>query len=375
MDSSIKVNIFLISYIGLLTGWTFCEAPAYAKDNAYEKMDLGQAMYFNGNINGAIREFQEAAALNPKLWEAHQNLANLYMEKGEIPKVINEYREILKLKPNNKDTWLMLANLQQGQGDFNGAVETFIKAIEYGAGTASTYYALGLALLQVSDPMTAAYNFEKALERQPDYPEAHLMLGVALFKGGPKAKSQAIMEVNRAIEQRKRYPEAHNIKGDMLAAQGNQDEALFEYEKAVKEAPGFAQAWNSAGNIYYAKKEYVKAAEAYARALEANPLFKDACYGLGLALEQQGRMMNAITAIKHGLGMDKDPETAQKMRAHLGELQEQYYKQERLGKQIAPTTEMTDHAKKLLQDLAPRDQLEGNPEDLFKMQIRKAPPM
>jgi tetratricopeptide (TPR) repeat protein len=362
----------LISQMGVLAflGWTFCEVrPALAKDSAYEKMELGQVMYFNGNINGAIREFQAAVALNPKLWEAHINLANMYMEKGEVPSVIAEYREVLKLKPNNKDIWLMLGNLQQSQGDFTGAAETFSKAIEFGANTASTYFALGLTLLQINDPMSATYNFSKAVEEQPNFAEAHLMLGVSLFKGGAKSKLQAFDEVDKAIEQRKRYPEAHNIKGDMYASEGNEDEALFEYETAIKEAPSFSQAWNSAANIYYSRKEYAKAAEGYARALELDPHFKDACYGLGLALEQQGRLYDGITAIRHGLGMDKDRETKEKMIAHLNKMQEAYLSQERLGKPIAPSAQMTEQAKKLLEDLAPKDQLQNNPDELLKLQM------
>ena len=346
-------------------------APVAAKGNAYEKMDLGQAMYFNGNIGGAIREFQAAVEINPKLWEAHMNLANMYMEKGDIAAVIKEYREILALKPNNKDVWLMLANLLQSQNDLKGAIESYHKAIEYGADIPSSHVALGLTLLQANEAVAAAASFAKAVAEQPDYPEAHMLLGASLFKGDEKAKTKALAEVEKAIVQRKHYPEAHNMKGDMLSAEGKTDEALAEYEKAVNEAPMFGQAWSSAANLYYLKKDYAKSAEDYARALEADPNSQDACYGLGLALEQQGRVADAITAIQHGLNLDKNPETSHKMSMHLEALHTQYAREQRAGGPIVPTAEMTDDAKKLLENLAPQDNLQNAPTNLLKQQTQQ----
>src|SRR5262245_46832033 len=89
--------------------------PSYA-----HKMEMAQMLFFNGDINGAIRAFEFAATLNPKAFEPHLNLLNLYLQKGgddAMEKACHECDEVLKRKPNQKDTHLIYGNLLRTQAN------------------------------------------------------------------------------------------------------------------------------------------------------------------------------------------------------------------------------------------------------------------
>ena len=63
----------------------------------------------------AISLFRKAIKLKPDFADAHNNLGNALLQKGEIKKAIDHYRETLKLKPDlvaaqkNLETALLLS--------------------------------------------------------------------------------------------------------------------------------------------------------------------------------------------------------------------------------------------------------------------------
>ncbi|MBX9687614.1 MAG: tetratricopeptide repeat protein [Candidatus Obscuribacterales bacterium] len=80
--------------------------PTYAS-----KMQMGQLLYFNGNVDQAIRAFKYAAQLKPDAFDPHLNLVNIYVQKQDFQAAVEECREGLKLKPNHRDLHLILGNL------------------------------------------------------------------------------------------------------------------------------------------------------------------------------------------------------------------------------------------------------------------------
>ncbi|MBX9769806.1 MAG: tetratricopeptide repeat protein, partial [Candidatus Obscuribacterales bacterium] len=69
MPSTLVVNFLAVS---LFIGGSFISAsPVEAKGSAQSKMDLAELMFFNGNIDGAIRAYKQALAMEPELTQCH----------------------------------------------------------------------------------------------------------------------------------------------------------------------------------------------------------------------------------------------------------------------------------------------------------------
>ncbi len=321
----------------------FAGKPTYAK-----KMELGQLLYFNGNLDGAINAFLYAAALNPSAFEPHLNLVNLYVQKGTpegIEKAIEECHEVLKLKPGNKEVHLILGNLLRtqsssekdtaaSQAKLEEALKEIHLAQEQGAPEAMCENTLGLLLLQKGDRDAALEHIEKAVKKQPNFPDAHLIRSVLLFRKAQDANllkdmnsvdakkklDEVLKELDLAIKQKEKNPEARNTKGDILFAMGKHTEALEQYQKATEDEPRYAQAWAGIGNTQAQLKDFDKAREAYRKAKEINPSDKNIIYGLAVMLEKQGEIANAVQEFQEAIMMETDPVMKAQIQLHIQQL-------------------------------------------------------
>ena len=183
--------------------------PATASKPTYaHKMEMGQLLYFNGDIDRSIKAFEAASELNDKAFEPHLNLVNLYVQKGGDEGLANAAREcgeVLKRKPTNKDIHLILGNLLRTQAGnetdpdkmkakLTEAAQEVTTALEMGANKAMCENTIGLIELQRGDNEKALEHINNAIEKQPVFADAHLVRAVLLFKQmmqGPKPPESA----------------------------------------------------------------------------------------------------------------------------------------------------------------------------------------
>jgi tetratricopeptide (TPR) repeat protein len=325
--------------------------PSYA-----HKMEMAQMLFFNGDINGAIRAFEYAATLNPKAFEPHLNLLNLYLQKGgddALEKACHECDEVLQRKPNQKDTHMIYGNLlrtqagtiadqAQATAKLDAAQKELEIAIEQGSPEAICENTIGLILLQKGDRDAALKHIDIAIKKQPIFPDAHLVRAVLLFKNVSTVKAsgldttvyvkdlnapelQAAMgevmkELTLAIDQKGKNAEARNTRGDILYAQGKYDAALADYKKATDDDLRYAQAWAGMGNCYLQQKKWDEASDAYDKARTLRPDDKNLVYGLAVMLEKAGESQRAIAEFQKALVTETDPQWRNQIQGHLQQL-------------------------------------------------------
>ena len=66
-------------------------------------MALGVILGQKGQLDEAIREFQEGLRLKPDDVDAHNHLGNTLSRKGRADEAIEQFREALRLQPDNAD--------------------------------------------------------------------------------------------------------------------------------------------------------------------------------------------------------------------------------------------------------------------------------
>lgn len=334
LDSSIirlksKVGLTAISLAVLAL--LVCPA-SQAKGSANDKMQLGELLYFNGNVEGAIRCFKKAIQMKPNMWQAHLNLVNIYIQQNKFDEAIEECNEVLKCKPKHKDVHLILGNLKRAQNDLDGAIESLEKALECGASPAMTHNALGLSHLQKGNIDKAHFHIGQALEKKDKFPEAHLAMGVLHVKKGNKAA--ALESMDKAIKHKGKNAEARNAKGDILASDGKWKEALEEYKLATKDDPKYAQAWSSIGNAEVQlagskdeelnkEEHFDEADKAFKKALDLNPSDKNAKYGLAIICQKRGHLQDAIYYFQGAVMLETDPTMKAQITAHINNLRNQ----------------------------------------------------
>jgi tetratricopeptide (TPR) repeat protein len=141
--------------------------------------------------------------------EAHYNLGNAILKKGNVDEAIVHYQKALQITPNSTDV----------------------------------HNNFGNALIKKGSVDEAITHYQKALQINPDYAKAHLNLGSALLKKG--SVDEAIVHFQKALQINPDYVNAHNNLGNALLKKGSVDEAIVHYQKALQISPDNMEAQNN----------------------------------------------------------------------------------------------------------------------------------
>jgi tetratricopeptide (TPR) repeat protein len=97
---------------------TVC-SQATRKNASYAPIHNTSGLILNelGQVNTAVKEFQTAAQLDPKFFEAQMNLAAINLSFRGFDKAEGAYRKALEMHPNDYDAHLGLALALRGQID------------------------------------------------------------------------------------------------------------------------------------------------------------------------------------------------------------------------------------------------------------------
>ena len=166
---------------------------------------LGVALDNSGDLDGAIREYQDALATNPHYFEAHNNLGFALAKKGYFDAAIREYQEALTVNATSFEAHFNLGNALANKGEWDDAIK----------------------------------EYQEALKKKPDEPDVLNNMGIAQASGGNF--DAAINEYRRALAIRPNDPDVHNNLANALSSKGDLDAAIMEYQEALSlnpDAPG-----------------------------------------------------------------------------------------------------------------------------------------
>jgi len=168
------------------------------KDPKYQ-YNMG-AFYLNsGNVDEAIKYFNNALSLNPRYDDALCSLGLAYSMKGNFEEAIKKYQACLKVNPNYAEAHNFLGTAYQQRGLLDKAEQEFRIAI-------------------------ADANY-----RSKELPYYNL---AGLYVEKTKLE-EALVYVEKAIEIKNNFPMGYNLKGMILEKLSRYKEAIESYEKAL----------------------------------------------------------------------------------------------------------------------------------------------
>ena len=163
------------------------------------------------------------------------------------------------------------------------------------AGLAACYVAPGVRLPPDQAMPKAKAMAKRAIELDDSLPEAHTVLA-RVYAAYDWDWPSAEREYKRAIELDPRYPIAHQWYGGYLESQGHREAAMAERKLALELDPLSLILNFELGQAYYFARDYDLAVEQYQKTLELDSSFSPALQFLPAALEQQGKLTEAIEA-------------------------------------------------------------------------------
>ncbi len=275
-----------------------------APKNSEAHYVLGMAYQKLGNLGRAETEWREALRLRPDLLEAQRALASAAMRQGDMATLREAATQIITQQPASPDGYALRALSYINRKQFDEAEKDVRKAIEVAPNSAYGYAQLGNLKFSQKQYGDAAKAYQQALvlnpnstdafrgmintymaqsmvdkavafanaqiAKSPDNSSFYDLLGSVLFHSKKDfGGAQSAFEKSVGLDK-------HNAAAalklcQVLASEGQMDQAISTAEQALKDNPREPTLYLLLGDLYESKSEWKKAEDAYQSALGINP--------------------------------------------------------------------------------------------------------
>jgi len=208
------------------------------QQNASDYNAQGFDKFTKGDVDGAIADFNQAIALDPKLAEAYNRRGNANRAKGNTDAAIADYQQAITVDPNYANPHNGLGTFKVVKGDFDGAIADFNQAIALDPKLAKAYINRGIAKRNKGDLDGAVADFKQGVALDPK-----------LAPHPPPDYDSAQEEQSFVDLVRKKAPRmgetisSFQLKGDTLVVTMTDGYNSSSYQSRLEFAQAFYQLW------------------------------------------------------------------------------------------------------------------------------------
>jgi tetratricopeptide (TPR) repeat protein len=284
----------------------------------------------NGDLDGAMADFNRAAELNPKDDAPYYNRAQARRLKNDTAGAIADYTKAIELGSTNPAAYNNRGNARAENKDRDGAIADYTRAIELKPDYARAYYNRAVLKKEKGDAAGAAADFKRARQLDPQLvseessadPIDH---GIAKGNEGESPASAgtvedffnragakkavgdldgAIADYDLAIQLDPKDAAIYNNRGLAKQAKGDFNAAIADFNRAMELNPKDAVAYSNRGNTKRDKGDLDGAILDYNHSIRVNPKYAYAYYDRGLAKKQKSDLDGAIADYNRVIELD-----------------------------------------------------------------------
>jgi len=274
-------------------------APAAADESDGDLVNRGIEKAKNGDLDGAVADFDRAAELNPKDDAPYFNRAQVRKLKNDTAGAIADYTKAIELGSTNPAAYNNRGNARVETRDRDGAIADYTRAIELKPDYARAYYNRAVLKKEKGDNAGAEADLKRAQKLDPK------LIGEKLGsdsenesdtdlveRGAEKGKEGdldgAIADFNRAIELDPKNAAAYYNRGHAKWMKKDAAGALADCNRAIEIDPKNAEAYLERGTLKGRTNDVDGAIADLSRAIELKPNYVVAYYNRGIAKNVKG---------------------------------------------------------------------------------------
>ena len=305
----------------------WCSYVIELQRDVYYLVEQGMLKLKQGDIEGAVADFDEAIQRDPDLAEAYhgrtlaygataehrRNCADAYNElahahfaKGDYHRAAIDFTEAFQLAPDLAEVndCRLLRNravAYRNQGLFDQAIADYNEAIRRCPRFAKAFRDRAMTYCEMGDYDRAIRDCAEALRLTPegespeyrqDYASVCRARGDARYKKGDHNK--ALADYNEAIRVRPDWGIVLNQRGRSHGAMGDYEKAIADYSQSIELDPDFAHLYfYNRGSAYYRKGDYTNAIADFSAAIERKQNYRKAYRYRSWAYEKLGMQPEA----------------------------------------------------------------------------------
>ena len=276
-----------------------------------------------------VKLFKQAIQADPDYKEAYNDLAVVYMDRGEYAEAITYLNEAVRVDAAYFLPHFNLGVCYRQLGRPDESIKAFKRAVEYNDTYVMGFLALSETYYAQSDYRRARDTARKAIELDPGNPNGYNDLGNALH--GLERYEDAIEQYEQVLELDAEAHFAYHNIANSYESLGDTDKALAYYGKALEIEPDYASSYYRRASLYHYKlNDPHKAALDYITYLEHEPKDFDGYLGLARAYVLLDKAKEAKEAFEAALELRDDEPNALNELGNLYYNDEDYVRSERL---------------------------------------------
>lgn len=203
----------------------FIDNDNYAVARGEEKLRVG-------DIDGAIKEYDKAIALDPKDDISYNSRGIIKAQAGRFQEAIADFKKVLELKPNSFYAYYNMGNAKILMGDYKGAIEDLDKSIKMNPQGAKQYYSRGEAKFDMKDFEGAIKDFNISLQLNSQNPDAYSMRASAKYNIGKYG--EAIEDFDKSVELNPKDSMVYFKRAISKLQMGMNESALIDLKESEK---------------------------------------------------------------------------------------------------------------------------------------------
>lgn len=288
-------------------------APGASDEADGDLVNRGIEKAKNGDLDGAIADFNRAVELNPKDDAPYYNRAQAKRLKNDTAGAIADYTKAIELGSTNPAAYNNRGNARSDNNDPDGAIADYTRAIQLKPDYARAYYNRAVTKQAKGDAAGAKADFKSAEKFDPELRQGKNTSTAATAAdffnsaGAKKAAGDlagAIADYDRAIRLNPKESAAYNNRALAKVGKGDLNGAIADYGRAIQLNPKDAFAYNNRGNAKADKSDFDGAIADYDRAIRLDPKYADAYYDRGLAKKKKSDFDGAISDYNRVIELD-----------------------------------------------------------------------
>ncbi len=281
-------------------------AMAADPESAYLANELADLYLQTGQLRTAVNEFEQRVKVNPDDVNARRILAKFYtarlregsqtrLNQEMLNAAIEQYTRVTALAPRDIEAWLMLGRLEKANQNSPDAEKAFKQALALDSENEDAMTGLAMVYGDLGDTAGASEMLKKVAQKNPNLRTLTTLAGTYEQM---KEYALAAETYGRALEMNRENTDLKRAYAQALFTAEQYEKAQQVFEELAVEDASDLLANLRLSQIFRQKRQYAQAREYATRARQLDPNNIEIRYNEVALLEAEGKTIEAIAVMR-----------------------------------------------------------------------------